>query len=171
VRPLDLGGQSKLAYRAELEAQQDLLRQKGPAFFRSGNELKPAPEVDLELEIRNTSTEDVTFFVGGIADDLHLQVNGPEVIDVIGPSARPPRPELLAEKAVMLRPGESYVRRLPRLETSNEFHTYRTYWMQPGTYVIRANWHLPRTEREPGDTMLVSRPVQVTVLPEGSVSE
>jgi hypothetical protein len=165
VCPLDLGGQPPPAYRAELEAQANSLRQKGPAFFWEGDELKPAPEVDLELEIRNTTADDMTFFVGGLGDDLRLMVVGPEVIDVIGPGAMPLQPEPVAAKAVTLRPGESYVQPLPRLETSNRFHTHRVYWTQPGHYLIRANWHLPRTDGNPDGLTLMSQPIRVQVLP------
>jgi hypothetical protein len=159
VYALDLGGRAPHEYRAELDAGARDFMLRGPGFVRGGNTLKPAPQVDLELELRNTSPRDVEFDVGGGADQLTLNVSGPELVRIdgprhaaFGPGREPPLP-----KRVRLAPGESYFEPVTQLEAPHPIHLCRWYWTRPGEYTVAATWHLP------GGPVLQSNPVTLTI--------
>jgi hypothetical protein len=164
VYALDLGGQAPDEYRAALVAQVHDFGVHGPGFSPDGQAAKPTPQVDLELEIRNTSPRDVEFDVGGFGDLLTLQVFGPDLFRIerpgdamLDPGREPARP-----KRVKLAPGESYFEPVTRLETSHPHRVCRWYWTQPGEYTVVATWQLPGPGR-PDGPVYQSNPVTLTV--------
>ena len=164
VYALDLGGQAPHEYRAALVAQAHEFGILGPGFSPDGKASKPTPQVDLALEIRNTSPRDVEFEVGG-GDLLTLHVFGPDLFRIErpgdampNPGREPPRP-----KRIKLAPGESYFESVTRLETAHPLRVCRWYWTQPGEYTVVAMWQLPGPGRPDGGPVYQSNPVTLTV--------
>ena len=165
VYALDLHEQSTEEYRTGLSRKAELFRQKGRGFFEDGGTLPPAPVVDLELEIRNTTSTTIQFFVGGSSDRLFFEILGPDVIRVAGPPRQPPplnweRPSTV----VTLAAGESYFEMIASLESVQPFSFYRDYWTRPGEYLIRVSRVLPNSEMAPGGPILACAPVPVRVV-------
>jgi hypothetical protein len=165
VYALDLGGRAPHEYRAELDAGARDFMLRGPGFVPGGHTLKPAPPVDLELEIRNNSPRDVEFDLGG-ADQLTLNMFGPELVRIDGPrhaALGPCREPPPLPKHVRLAPGESYFEPVTQLEAPHPVHLCRWYWLRPGKYTVEATWHLPGPGLPNGGSVLQSNPVTLTV--------
>ena len=167
VYMLDFHNKSPADYRMDLRTRAELLRLNDHPFFPQGPGLPAALPVDLELEIRNTTTSEVHFFVGGPHDRVFVNLTGPGVIRMTGPQPQnqPIDGDWPAARVVRLQPGQSYFEKIDRVESIGPFRVHREYWTHPGDYQIHVTRQLPKLEMEPDGLTLTCAPAFVKVLP------
>jgi hypothetical protein len=123
--PLDLGGKTADDFKKALKA--------GEADLKS---LPPLPQVDLVLELKNTSKKDVQVWISGSPVLTGFELKGPGAVTV---TPRQAFPRLYIEpKAVGLAPGKTYEIKVPALSYGNFGRQHRAYWTEPGDYTLGA---------------------------------
>jgi hypothetical protein len=151
--PLDLGGLSA-------EEFQKKLQDTPPA----------APQVDLTLELVNTSDKDVQIRVGGTMNIITLDLKGPGA-QTIAKKGLQPR-FIIASKTVTLAPGKSAQVPITSLAYGLRGLTHAAYWTAPGEYALAASYQTalkpaPEGARDAGDgfgaVTLTSTPVKIMV--------
>jgi anti-sigma factor RsiW len=92
---------------------------------------KGAPEVKLDLELRNTTDRPMRVWVAGPQTELRLELHGPGARSVPAKDRSEVKPRFVA-----LRPGESYPIHVTGLSDSR-----RTWsWTEPGDYTLTAEF-------------------------------
>jgi hypothetical protein len=124
---LDLGGKS-----AEEVAKQI-------KNANSAEQYPPAPEVDVTLELKNTSEKKIQVWVGGDATQLGLQLKGKEAVntEIKGLASTL---EFRAPQAVTLAPGQSHKIEIKKLSYGHRGLSHRSFWLEPGDYTLTATY-------------------------------
>jgi WD40 repeat protein len=100
----------------------------------------PAPKVDLELILRNTSERTITLDPDGSFDCYLIgdgAMNWPELPRQTGRidgTAEPPK--------ITLAPGESHTLPIKSLDHPCDGYGGQSYWLLPGEYTLRASYHV-----------------------------
>jgi hypothetical protein len=123
-------------------------------------EPSPGPEVDLVLEIRNVSDQEVTIWIDGDETLLTLDLKGPGAVHVAWPA--PYTTDIKHSKAIKLAPGATYTRPLKSLDHGFRGYGERWYWTKPGTYTLTATYRLGGALGSSGPT-LTSPPITIKV--------
>jgi hypothetical protein len=156
------------AFRKRIEGETDADR------------LPPPPRIDLVLELKNVSQEDVMIWPQGRITEPDLKVEGPGIVE----------PESLTSAEVemgatgaqpTIAPGETY--QIPIKSLNPQGGTPRVFWNEPGEYTITASYtvhtELPAfpfpdnkaPAGKPQQYTVTSPPVKVQVILEGEVSQ
>jgi hypothetical protein len=104
---------------------------------RRGGRLPPAPEVELEVRLRNDGPGPLRVEVGGPRFDCWVTVRGPGVVTAPAPAGAT-RPFAVAEQ-VTIPAGQDQVLKVQRLVSRLGERTWYTYWTAPGEYVLTAH--------------------------------
>jgi RNA polymerase sigma factor (sigma-70 family) len=145
---LDLGGKSAKDFKAEIDAiaKRPLGARRYPA----------APQVDLKLELTNTSKKEIKVQVRGNANKLTLDLKGPGVvyapvvIQNFLPIRRPP-------VVLTIAPGKSVtIDDMPTLGFPKPGTGSRAYWTTAGNYTLTVDYILgvspaPAGTKDAGD--------------------
>jgi hypothetical protein len=147
---LDFQGQTPEQYREELRERE-----------QTGRLPKP-PEVDLTLDVENTTGRELQVWINGPQTELRLDLHGPGAIALNSVQATESRPQ-----SITLAPGEHYSLRIVRLEEHAPWKPHFWYWTAPGTYSLTAR--LTTTVASPGSgsrrVTIRSAPVTIQVEP------
>lgn len=93
------------------------------------------PEVDLVLELTNTSGREMTLLVGGGRSQLDLKLDGPGAITVPGGGSMHVEPR----SEVKLAPGAVHKVPIKRLQ-HGRYGQSGSYWTEPGQYKLTATY-------------------------------
>ena len=151
---LDTHGKTPKEFKAMLEEFAAAVKNKAKA----DNPPRP-PEIDLELQIKNTGRQDVTIYLGGNPNFYTLELKGPSVIDVKPRLAFPAIYRL--PRAVTLAPGKTHDIPVKALSDGPKLSRW-IYWSEPGEYTIAATYQLSGPKGEKDDA-LTSEPVKIKV--------
>jgi hypothetical protein len=163
--PLNLHGQTAKDFRAQLQAAAGTDR------------LPPPPEIDLSLELRNTTHEELRIAPLARRAELQLDLAGPGAVTVAGPASddEPFRPATI----VAVAPGQSFKLPIRRLVYGSRQAIRRAYWTEPGDYTLTVRYRVavcpaPRGARPaevPGSTagrfgyvMLQGPPIKLQIV-------
>jgi hypothetical protein len=124
---LDLGGKTPEEY---LKFLKDNAKNPG--------KLPAAPDVDLVLELTNTTKKDLTIWVAGDRPRLNLLLKGKGALSLVAQSIFPKI--YYPPKAVTLPPGKSYQIAIKRLQYGFRMAQMRAYWTKPGEYTLTATF-------------------------------
>lgn len=151
----DAGGKTADEYKKEL---QDLAEKS-----KKGELLRPPapPKVDLVLEIKNTSKEEVTIYVGGDPNIYTFELTGGDGAVTMN-SGLAFTADFRLPKAVTLAPGKSYEIAVKQLSDGNRGASRNVYWTGPGDYKLSATYSLADKDGGKG-AVLKSEPVKITV--------
>lgn len=147
---LNLGGKTPAEFRKALKDA-----------FRKGDPPPPAPEVDLELQVKNTSKEAVTFMVGGDSLTVHLQLEGAGAVS--GPSGMNFTDVVRPGRLLTLKSGETHTFGWTRLTYGQRGASDVAFWTQPGDYRLTAivKTSIPGPDSKSGQ----SQPIELTSAP------
>jgi anti-sigma factor RsiW len=116
--------------------------------------LPPAPEVHLELRLRNTTDRPLRVWVAGPQTELRLDLTGP------GAVAMPVRDRVeQVAKTITLRPGQSQVLRITSLTDDRR----SWYWTEPGDYTLTARFTTLATSPVLGERRITVRSEPMTI--------
>jgi hypothetical protein len=155
---LDTGGLTPAEYKRKVEKASE-----------SGRPL-PTPEVDLTVEITNTSDKPVEIWTGGDPVRLVLTLDGDGALNLTPPLAF--TREFRLPKAETLAPGKSIAFRLTELTSGFRGRSHFAYWTNAGTYKLTCSFSTgikpapPGTKEEMdgfGRILISSEPLIVTV--------
>jgi RNA polymerase sigma factor (sigma-70 family) len=149
---------------------------KTPEEFRKHikETFQPVPQVDLELEFRNSGDKEIKFLVGGFNPDIpmFLKLDGPGALNLTLlaiVSDVPSSPPTL----VTLAPGKTHTIPIKSLATDNHAREATvSYWTQPGEYTLTATYKtavspVPQGAKDDGKgfgaVTVVSAPVKLKV--------
>ncbi len=153
---LDLGGKTAAEFRKLLETA------------------VPAPEppqVDLEMQLKNTGDKKITLLVGGDETLLLMNLKGPGAVTVN--SKLDFDDNLKQAKRVTLAPGESSTMPIKRLAFGRRLVGKYAYWLEPGDYTLTIEYRTavspppPNTKEQPanfGQVPVISAPIQLKVV-------
>ena len=124
--PLDLRGMTPEQFRERIKP--------GPVV--------PAqPQVDLQLRVTNTSDKPLRLQVGGTANHLTLDLQGPAAVTIPALQRRLPRPVAQPPREVVVAAGETVtVLDIPRLIATAGTNSKLTYWTEAGEYALTAEY-------------------------------
>jgi hypothetical protein len=125
---------------------------------------RPPPEMELALELRNTTDREMRVEVSGPRTELRLELTGPGVKAV--PAREEPAQAVKAE-AVTLRPGQSHTLRITRLEDGRPGARRHLYWTAPGDYTLTARLTTVASSPGLGERRVGARSAPVTLHVEG----
>ncbi len=140
------GGQEAVPARAPKERDAHIqqarldFRGKTPAQYREQlrlaeqtGQLPVPPEVDLTLEVTNTTPRELQVWIDSPQTELRLDLKGPGAVSLTAAKATesPPR-------SITLAPGEHYSFHIVRLEERASWKPHFWYWTEPGTYSLTA---------------------------------
>jgi RNA polymerase sigma factor (sigma-70 family) len=126
--PLDLHGMTADQFREKLK----------PAPVMPGQ-----PQVDFQLEVTNTGDKALKLQVGGSANHLTLDLQGPGAVTVPGLVRRPGRPVVQPGRVVTVEPGKTVVLLdLPRLTFNSPKGLRLAYWVEAGDYTLDAEYQV-----------------------------
>jgi hypothetical protein len=155
---LDLGGKTAEDYKKALKEGE-----------KSGK-LPPAPAVELELELTNTSAKDVAIYTTGDPVMVEFVLKGPGAV-TLKPLLAVTR-EFRVPRSMTLAAGKTYSIKLNSLRAGFRGISELSYWTEPGEYTLSANF---RTGINPapegtkaddkgfGEVTLKSEPVTIKV--------
>jgi hypothetical protein len=156
---LDLGGKTSEEFQKDLKAA-----------AKAGRGLPAAPDVDLALELKNTTDKEITIWIGGTPTILNLKLEGKGAESVVATRIFP-RIYILP-KSVSLAPGKTTTIPIKRLEYGIRGMQYRAYWTKAGEYKLTATYNTatkpaPKDARDAGQgfgfVTLTSKPVKIKV--------
>jgi hypothetical protein len=122
---LDLGGKTAKEYK-------DALKNFDPKA------LPPLPQVDMALELTNTSDGDVQVWMSGTPVKLMLELKGPGAVSVTPRQFFPAI--FILPKPVTLKAGKSQTLPIATLSYGRRGVEHRAYWTEPGEYTLQANF-------------------------------
>ncbi|HEY1858707.1 MAG TPA: hypothetical protein VGG61_00020 [Gemmataceae bacterium] len=156
---LDLGGKSSEEFKKAIAA--------GAA---SGDYPEPS-QVDLTLELVNTSDKDVRIRVGGTTTVINLELMGKGAVSVPLKN-RATNKLAIAPKVVTIAPGKSTSVPITSLAYGFKNATDVAYWTEAGEYSLTASYKTwispaPKDAKDAGDgfcaVTLISAPIKLTV--------
>jgi hypothetical protein len=122
---LDLGGKTPKQYKDSLQ-NFDL------------NKLPPLPQVDMALELTNTSDGDVQVWITGTPVKMMLELKGPGAVSVTPRQFFPAI--FILPKPVTLKAGKSQTLPIATLSYGRRGVEHRAYWTEPGEYSLKASF-------------------------------
>jgi hypothetical protein len=125
---------------------------------------RPPPEVDLALELRNTTDSEMRVEVAGPRTELRLELQGPGV--KVTQADEEPNQATKAE-IVTLKPGQSHTLRITRLEDGRPGARRQLYWTEPGDYTLTARIATVASSPGLGERRITARSPPVTIHVEG----
>jgi hypothetical protein len=140
---LDLGGKTAEEFKKAVEAG------------ATSGDYPPSPQVDLELELVNTSDKDVQVKVGGTTTIITLDLKGPGALSVPTKN-RITNKLVILPKVVTLAPGKSTSVPIVSLAYGHKNSTDQAYWTEPGDYTLAAGYKTwiapaPKDAKDTGD--------------------
>jgi hypothetical protein len=156
---LDLGGKSAEEFKKALDEA------------ATTHEYPIPPQVDLVLELTNTSDQEVQVKVGGTANVVTLDLKGKGAVSV-PVKGRITNKLVIAPKAVTLAPGKSTEIPITTLAYGFKNSTDQAYWTAAGEYALAAGYKTwvspgPKDAKTDADgfaaVTLTSAPVKITV--------
>ena len=177
AKPADLPLKAKLivkkaTYKLDLDGKSaDDFRKLLKDAEKAGKAPTP-PAVDLVLEITNTSDSDIKFWTDGDANELQLEVKGPENGAVSIAPRRAFTADFRMPKVMTLAAGKTYSIPIKSLEYGFRGASKATYWTEPGDYTIKASFvtaisPAPKGTKEIekgfGSAVISSKPMKVKV--------
>jgi hypothetical protein len=154
---LDLGGKTAKEYK-------DALKNFDPKA------LPPLPQVDMALELTNTSDGDVQVWMTGTPVKMMLELKGPGAVSVTPRQFFPAI--FILPKPVTLKAGKSQTLPIATLSYGRRGIEHRAYWTEPGEYSLQANFitgiNPPPKGVQPerggfGKVTITSEPIKVKV--------
>jgi hypothetical protein len=124
---LDLGGKTPEAYRQQLRAAAE------------ANQLPPPPEVNLALEVRNTTDREMLLWPGSDGTELKLDLRGPGLVRFAMQGEAAP---FLTPEKIRLAPGESHSVPIPRLIDGSLGRLRSLFWTEPGVYTLTVHYRV-----------------------------
>ena len=121
---LDLGGKTAKEYKSALKNF-------------DANKLPPLPQVDMALELTNTSDGDVQVWISGTPVKMMLELKGPGAVSVT-PRQFFPAIYILPKPAT-LKAGKSYTLPIAKLYYVSRGVEHIEYWTEPGEYTLQAS--------------------------------
>jgi hypothetical protein len=122
---LDLDGKTGEDYRKMLTEAE-----------KKGGRLPAAPQVELTLELTNTSAKDVEFYLSGDPVVLTLELKGPGAVSVKPPGAF--TTDFRLGKPTTLAAGKSQTIKISALQYGFRGASESAYWTEPGDYTLSA---------------------------------
>ena len=98
-----------------------------------------APSVNMALEITNTSTKEVEFWVGGDPVTLALELKGPGAVSAA--TQRFFTRIFIAPKPMKLAAGKTHTIPLTKLQYGFRGVASSAYWTEPGEYTLAASFN------------------------------
>jgi hypothetical protein len=156
---LDLGGKSADEFKKALDDA------------ATTHEYPEPPQVDLALELVNTSDKEVQVKIGGTSNVVTLELKGAGAISV-PIKGRITNKLVIAPKAVTLAPGKSTSVPITTLAYGFKNSTDQAYWTAAGEYALAASYKTwispaPKDAKTDADgfaaVTLTSAPVKITV--------
>jgi hypothetical protein len=123
---LDLGGKSAREFLEAIDAA-----------VKKGDRPPLPPEVDLELELKNTGDKPLQVWVEGDPVQILLELTGPGAKTVAPPLMM--TAEFRSPKPVTLEPGGSHRFALKQLQSGMRGVGRCSYWTEPGEYTLTAS--------------------------------
>jgi hypothetical protein len=120
---LDLGGKNAKDFRKELETT---------------NKMPAPPQVDLELELRNTGDKEIQVLVGGDETKMNLDLQGPAAVSANSKLFF--TTIFIMAKSVVLPPGKSTTIPVKSLAYGHRNASKYAYWLEPGQYSLTATY-------------------------------
>jgi|ERR1051326_4092843 hypothetical protein len=129
------------------------------------------PEVDIVVELRNTSEQDIKIWVEGDNTELILDLKGPGAASYTQdiPIGRATIPS----KVITIAAGKTHTLPLKSLQTgTSNIRIQRTYWTETGEYTLVARYRTaiapaPKGAKDAGDALghvvVSSAPVKIQV--------
>jgi hypothetical protein len=117
-------------------------------------ELPPPPEVDVNLELRNTTQRPMRVWVEGPPSELRLELRGPGARSVPAKETAQPK-----SRAVTIPPGKSEPIHITRLTDSQR----SWYWTEPGDYTLTAEFSTVATIPGLGERRVTARSEPKTI--------
>jgi hypothetical protein len=138
----------------------EAFRQKVQAAVKGGGMLPAAPEVDMTLELKNTSANAVTIVLDADSTSLNLTLEGPGAIsaDFRGPMTM----EFRTGRQVTIEAGKSTSIPIQVLKHGMR-NSNAVYWTEPGEYALKASYTTHRPGQDAGRTTIAAPAVKVTV--------
>jgi hypothetical protein len=166
---LDLGGKTADELRKLID--------ESKATPRVGPAMPGTPAVDLLLELRNTSNEEVTLRIGRGRAQPWISLQGPGALNIETPNAYIARRVVLGEN-ISIAPGKTYSYPIKDLAVpATNVGGHNAYWTQPGEYELTAHFWtlmLPQPANSPalnypgapagGMVTFASAPIKVKVV-------
>jgi hypothetical protein len=124
---LDLGGMTSDAFQKSIEDA-----------VSAGKTVPAPPTVDLTLELKNTSDQEVKVWISGTGVQLDLDLKGPGALNV---KPRVFFPQIaIAPKPVTLAPGKTHAIAIKSLKSGYRGGSIYSYWTRPGEYMLAATF-------------------------------
>jgi hypothetical protein len=136
----------KDTYKLELDEKQ--LKMLLEAAKKSGGNYPPPPDVDLVLEIANTSDKEIQIWTGGDPFQIHLQLRGPGA--VTEKVNRIFTLEFRLPEAKTLKPGAKLTIPIKSLFFGMRGQSEHAYWTKPGEYLLTATVNTGISPPPPG---------------------
>jgi hypothetical protein len=138
----------------------EAFRQEVQAALKGGGMLPAAPEVDMALELKNTSNIPVTIVVDADSTSLNLSLEGPGAIsaDFRGPMTM----EFRGGRQVTIEAGKSTAIPIKALKHGMR-NNNAVYWTEPGEYTLKASYTTHRPGQDAGRATITAPAVKVTV--------
>jgi ferric-dicitrate binding protein FerR (iron transport regulator) len=133
---------------------------QGDLRFAMAGDHRSPPEVDLALELRNTTDSEMRVEVAGPRTELRLALQGPGV--KVTQAHEEPSQAAKAE-TVTLKPGQSHTLRITRLEDGPPGARRQLYWTEPGDYTLTARITTVTSSPGLGERRITARSAPVTI--------
>jgi hypothetical protein len=174
-KPADLPLKAKLVFKKDTY-KLDLDGKSGEEFRKilkdaeKSGKAPATPAVDMVLEITNTSDQEVKFWVEGDANEVQLDLKGPNAVTIAPLKAF--TSDFRTPKVITLAAGKTH-----SIPISSLTHGFRgaskyTYWTEPGEYTVIASYKTaispaPKGSKEAdkgfGLAVIAAEPVKVKV--------
>ncbi len=147
---LDLGGKTPEEYRKVIEEAKKTFRYPAP------------PEVDLTLELTNTSDKDVAIWSSGDPVQVILELKGKGAMSV-QPAIAMTR-EFRVPQALMLPAGKSHTIAIKSLKYGMRGISQQAYWTDAGEYTLTARFMTGISPPPPDSKALAEGFARVTLI-------
>jgi len=136
--PLDLRLVGKNAFPLDLKG---MTPEKFRERLKPGPVLPGMPQVNLHLEVTNTGDKPLKLVVGGSANHLTLDLQGPNTVVLPAIQRRLPRPALQPGREITVAPGKTVtLLEIPQLSFNSPKGTKLAYWTEAGEYTLDAEY-------------------------------
>jgi RNA polymerase sigma factor (sigma-70 family) len=137
---LDRGGKTPDEYAQLIEAASEAAEKGG-----GPRSLLATPQVDLILELHNTSDKEIRVLIGGDPTTLILDLKGPGTVNITPNYGRDGRPSQTAEfrnvEPTAIAPGKKVELPITCLAYGFRGNGSFTYWIKSGDYTLTAIYH------------------------------
>jgi hypothetical protein len=142
-KPADLPLKAKLVakkdtYKLDLDGKSGEEFRKILKDAEKAGKVPAPPTVDMVLEITNTSDQEVKFWVEGDANELLLDVKGPNAVSLTPLKAF--TADFRASKVITLAAGKTHSIPITSLQYGFRGVSKYSYWTEPGEYTVTASY-------------------------------